>query len=266
MAGRPSVDVDLDALKYMRSIGMQMKDIATLMNVSRQTLYNFIKRSDYSHEFSAYTDISDQDLDESVTRIKTQHPHNGEVMLAGYLAAEGIRVVRSKLRASIHRVDPRGVEARRSKAIKRRVYSTPHPNFVWHIDGNHKLIKWRFVVHGSIDGYSRLITFLNCSTNNRAATVAESFTRAVGIYGVPKHVRSDHGGENVDVWRFMIHHHEDENSVIVGSSTHNVRIERLWRDVRTSVLLPFSDVFQSLEDDEALNPLNDIVFTMCTSH
>ena len=29
---------------------------------------------------------------------------------------------------------------------------------IWHIDGNHKLIRWRFVVHRGIDGYSRMIT------------------------------------------------------------------------------------------------------------
>ena len=57
-----------------------------------------------------------------------------------------------------------------------------------------------------MDQLTRLITFLNCSTNNRAATVAESFTRAVRIYGISKHVCSDHGGENVEVWRFCINH------------------------------------------------------------
>ncbi len=55
----------------------------------------------------------------------------------------------------------------------------------------YKLIRWRFVVHGSIDGYSRLITYLKCSPSNKASTVYDSFD------GVPKHVRSDHGRENV---------------------------------------------------------------------
>ena len=41
------------------------------------------------------------------------------------------------------------------------------PNSLWHIDGHHSLIRWRIVIHGGIDGYSRLIVFLHASTNNR---------------------------------------------------------------------------------------------------
>ena len=71
-------------------------------------------------------------------------------------------------------------------------------------------------------------------------------------------MRSDRGGENVDVWRFMLIHHNDECAVMVGSSTHNERIERLWRDVRASVLQPFAEMFRTLESEETLDPVNDI--------
>ena len=55
--------------------------------------------------------------------------------------------------------------------IYRRVYSVPGPNYLWHIDGNHKLIKYRIVIHGGgIDGSSRL-TYLKCTSNNWAETV-----------------------------------------------------------------------------------------------
>ena len=40
----------------------------------------------------------------------------------------------------------------------------------------------------------------------------------------------------------------------VGSSTHNERIERLWRDVRTSVLKPFAEAFRALESEDNLDP------------
>jgi hypothetical protein len=70
------------------------------------------------------------------------------------------------------------------------------PNCLWHIDGNHKLIKWRFVIHGGINGYSR--TVLTCS-NNRAITHLPLFVKAVQTYGLPEKVRSDLGGENIDI-------------------------------------------------------------------
>lgn len=78
----------------------------------------------------------------------------------------------------------------RLHVLRRRQYSVPGPNSLWHIDGNHKLIRyqivadnpytflemsykciylidyvvlfvlklpcrWRFVVHGGVDGFSR---------------------------------------------------------------------------------------------------------------
>ena len=53
----------------------------------------------------------------------------------------------------------------RHRCIHRRQYSVPHPNAVWHIDGNMALIRWGLTVHAGVDGYSRLIT------NNSSSTV-----------------------------------------------------------------------------------------------
>ena len=39
-----------------------------------------------------------------------------------------------------------------------------------HLDGNHKLIRWRLVIHGGIDWFSRLVVLLKCSANNKAKT------------------------------------------------------------------------------------------------
>ena len=33
------------------------------------------------------------------------------------------------------------------------------------------LLRWRFVVHGCIDGYSRTVVYLKCDTNNTSVTV-----------------------------------------------------------------------------------------------
>ena len=161
-------------------------------------------------------------------------------------------------RASIHRMDPEGVVERKSKAIRRRVYHVPHPNDVWHIDRNRKLIKWCFVVHSGIDGYSPVITFLKCHTNNCAETVLSSFQQGVKRYGLPKKVRSDHGGENINVWHYMMIAHGHHQCVIVGSSTLNEWIERLWGDGHRSVLVTFGNVFRELADEGHLDVLNEV--------
>ena len=58
-------------------------------------------------------------------------------------------------------------------------------------DGHHKLIHWRMVTHGGIDGYSRLIVYLQCSSNNKSSTVYKLFLEATRRYGLPsREIRS----------------------------------------------------------------------------
>lgn len=59
------------------------------------------------------------------------------------------------------------------------------------------------------------------------------------------------------MWRFMIVQHNDKRAVITGSSTHNERIERLWRDVFRCVGKLFYKLFFRLEDEAALDSLNE---------
>ena len=60
------------------------------------------------------------------------------------------------------------------------------------------------VIHDAIDGFSRKILYLKCATNNKAATVLGYFSHAVSVFGLPDRIRSDGGGENTGVWRFML--------------------------------------------------------------
>ena len=110
-------------------------------------------------------------------------------MLNGHLRSRGMVVQRKRLRESIRRVDSAGVEFRRRTTTTRRVYSMPCPNFIWHVDGNHKLLRWKLVVHGAMDGYSWMLMFLQCSNNNRALTVMQLISTAITQFGRPLHVR-----------------------------------------------------------------------------
>ena len=60
------------------------------------------------------------------------------------------------------------------------------------------------MVPGAVDGYSRLIVFLRCSTNNRVETVLQGFAPAILTYGLPQKLRMDIGGENIAAWQYMI--------------------------------------------------------------
>ena len=99
----------------------------------------------------------------------------GERELIGHLRSTGLMVQRSRVRDSIHTINPLSTAFRWFEPINKRCYSVLSPNSVWHMDGNLKLIRWGFVIYAAFDGYSRLIVFARVSLNNRADTVLQYF-------------------------------------------------------------------------------------------
>ena len=133
------------------------------------------------------------------------------------------------------------------------------PNHLWHIDTNHKLVRWYFVIVGVIDGFSRVPVTIECQNNNKAETVLHCFLKGVEMYGLPSRMRSDKERENVLVADYMITRRgADRGSMITGKSTHNQRIERLWRDVFEGVLGLYYQLFYLMEDEGILDPFNDL--------
>ena len=172
-----------------------------------------------------FSDISDQQVEEIITNYISGHGSNeGEVYLRGHFRTLGYNIQRKQIRESLNRVDPRNTALRWGALVSRRKYFVPWPNSLWHMDGYHPLIRWGFVIHGCVDGYSRRINFLHCSTNNLATTVLSLFEDAIqrdgGLW--PSPIRVDHGVENVAVCDAMVAMRgEGRGSFIAGSSCRN---------------------------------------------
>ena len=126
-----------------------------------------------------------------ISQIQRANPNCGQQLLCGYLRDRGIYVQLHRVRGSVARTDPVRTAFRWQQVISRCSYNVEKSNSLWHIDGHHSLIQWRFVVHG---GFSTVIVYLSCSTYNEAKTVYHLFKKAVYEYGCPSHVRSDKGG------------------------------------------------------------------------
>ncbi|KAF0023435.1 hypothetical protein F2P81_024065 [Scophthalmus maximus] len=86
--------------------------------------------------------ISDEELDRIVSDIHHQYPSAGYKIILGHLRSRQLFVKKERVLESLRRLDPEGVVMRRLslRTIRRRCYSVPAPNSVWHIDGHHKLI------------------------------------------------------------------------------------------------------------------------------
>ncbi|PIK53911.1 hypothetical protein BSL78_09133 [Apostichopus japonicus] len=250
--GRPKVDVSKEQLEFLLHEGYTCRQMAEHLSCSPSYVYKKLSTLNLPAR-KKYISISDEELDSHVAKLHADFPNSGQQMMAAYLKVKGIVVQRSRIRASLNRVDP-SVAKRWSQTVKRRVYAVPAPNSLWHMDGHMKLVRWKLVTHGCIDGYSRCVTYLHCSRDNSTLTVLKLFAEATTKYGFPSRTRSDHGGENYFVALFMeMVQGRNRGSHLTGESKHNERIERLWKDVFLQVISSFYEMFYSLEDYDLLN-------------
>jgi len=188
VVGRPRRVVNLTQIEYLRSWRFTWTRICHTLCISRTTLWRRLKEVNYNFEESRFTNISDSELEKEIVNIKSASVNYGERMVMGVLCSKQIFVARHRVRDVIRKIDPINTSMRWGAMHPRYNYSVPGPNALWHIDGLHKLIKWGFVVHGGIDGYSRLIVFLKCATNNRAETVLAHFLESKEKYGLPSRI------------------------------------------------------------------------------
>lgn len=225
--GRPRKDIDPEFL-YWAYGRTSTQRIANFLGISRTTLRERLLALGLaerqlnpfdiaSGDITSYTrlvsNISDEELDEQIMGVRTNNVRQGVTFTEGVLESMGLRVSRERIRQSLSRIEPGGRPFDRVR-IKRRSYSVPGPNAVWHHDGQHGkymtlvyhemqlhiysgLIRWGIVIHGFVDGYSRLITGMQAANNNRGETVLRLFHRAARNYGVPIRLRGDHGTENI---------------------------------------------------------------------
>ena len=129
----------------MREARFTWKEISESLLVSRTTLWRRLKQCGYS--FRGYTDISDRELEDVLRGLQQRYPNTGLSIMSGHLQSMGFHVQRRRIIDILQDIDPVGRLERWRSLVRRRTYSVPGPNSLWHIDGHHSLIRWRIVIH-----------------------------------------------------------------------------------------------------------------------
>lgn len=142
--GRPKLDIKPEQLEYLLHLGFNCPKIADVLGVSLSTIRR--RMSEFGLSVTAlYSTITDQELDSLVSQIKEDFPNCGSRLMHGHLLRRGHRISQIRVREALHRVDPEGVGIRWSSAVQRRKYAVFSPLSLWHLDGNHKLIRYEQV-------------------------------------------------------------------------------------------------------------------------
>ena len=144
--GRPYYEVHKEQIEYLLQVRFSCPEIAMIVGVSLSTIRRRMALYGLSVQ-SLYSNMSDDELDEVIKKICIAFPNSGFRMMEGHLLSRGYRLPQVRIRESLHRVDPEGVAARWAIAIQRLRYSVMSPLSLWHIDGNHKLIRYVVFMH-----------------------------------------------------------------------------------------------------------------------
>jgi len=133
------------------------KEAAALLNVTYKKL-RYLRRV-YGIDV---VQASDDEIVGAIRHLGDNYPAQGESLLKGHLRVLGLRATRQRIRSLVRATDEDNVafgSDRRNRRIIRREYRSYGPNFVWHLDGWHKLNPYSIVVHGCVDGLSKKIIF-----------------------------------------------------------------------------------------------------------
>ena len=89
-----------------------------------------------------YSNLSNDRLDELVKEAIGENKKIGMEGVRAKLKATGVTVQRQRVRNAVEKVDPVGIAIRSLRPkLQRSTYVVAAPNSLWHLDGNHKLIR-----------------------------------------------------------------------------------------------------------------------------
>jgi len=129
--GRPRFEISRAQIQYLRSMSFSWVQISRILGVSYTTIYR--RRMEYGLHSSQGTPISDNDLQECLSEMRSRFPALGQTMAWGRLRSLGYAVTRARIREAIRATDPIYTALRWREMTTRRPYSIPSPNSLWHV-------------------------------------------------------------------------------------------------------------------------------------
>jgi hypothetical protein len=251
-----------DLLREYFKLGLKYNEILQCMDLLHGHVFSLRTLKRITQKMGLYRRKYKSDILDIVWYISEQCNTHGQMHGYRWLHSKclehGLVVSRETIRILLHIIDPDGIEKRKAKRLRRRIYSNPGPNAVWHIDGYDKLSRFGVRIHGCVDGFSRKIIWMKAGiTNKNPNVIAWYYLEGVRQYNMyPQRIRADLGTENVgvaEIQKFLRRNHRDEQaanaSFLYGKSVNNQRIESMWGMIRRQGIQYWMNLFQNLVEE-----------------
>ena len=95
LPGRPKITIDVEQIQSLRTIGFTWVDISKMLGISRSTLYRRCAEMGLD-DTRRHTEITDDELDNTIIRLKEVLPHVGERVIIGHLHQSSIYIQRER--------------------------------------------------------------------------------------------------------------------------------------------------------------------------
>ncbi|EIW73067.1 hypothetical protein TREMEDRAFT_59229 [Tremella mesenterica DSM 1558] len=186
--------------------------------------------------------VMQEELDQDINNVVGKRAMKHRLSLRGFL------IPRDLVYKAMKEYAPEGVKSRRpgTKKIQRFPIISVGPNEQWSIDGHDKLSSYGIGIYGIRDVYSGRLLLLKAMPSNRRSTDVHSMflDTIVKLGGFPLQIASDRGSEIGEVIASQIAFRKTYSPIALEDvfpykllkSTHNITIERSWRNVRENVV------------------------------
>jgi hypothetical protein len=163
-------DIDHEVIHEYLRVGHSWVEIAEFVGTSTKTLRNWIVRANFVDRRLEFDPVA---VDLIILKFVEEQGKIGETQIIGHVKGNFLyKGTRQEFRSSIRRTCEVELAARTSqfgRRVIRRVYTIKGPHKLWHLDGWHKLIRYRMVIFACIDGGTRALIYAGISNNNRAS-------------------------------------------------------------------------------------------------
>ena len=142
-SGRPRYNISREQLEFLVQKRFSTAEIAVLLGVGKRTVERRLEEFHLSIR-ATYSDMSNEELDAEITSILRNFPNTGYKRMTGFLLSRNVRIQQQRIREAMRRVNPEGtlLRALELNIVQRRKYQVRSPLALWHIDGNHKLVRY----------------------------------------------------------------------------------------------------------------------------